>query len=137
LAASTPDDWHFKESITLLAPKGNANVIFSSEPLDGKYDTEAYANIQGDLLYREFPGFRQFSLEEFVLVSGQQGLLRRFEWTPPDGAPVTQMQFYYASNGRGYTATATATSKDISEVELQLSEILDGLAIEPLAIEPQ
>lgn len=34
LTAPLPEGWFAKESITLLAPDGQANVIASSEPLD-------------------------------------------------------------------------------------------------------
>jgi hypothetical protein len=130
LTAELPTGWVAKESITLLAPTGTANVIASSEPLAPGIDLEEYAGIQGRLLREEFPGFEEhaFRREEFL---GRQGVyLREFSWKPSDGQPVTQVQLYYAEPGRGYTATATTPSEHYPELALQLRQVLEGLLIE-------
>ena len=45
LSEPTPDDnWVWKESLTFLAAEGQANVIFSSEPLDPSVDLERYTS---------------------------------------------------------------------------------------------
>src|SRR4051794_34286815 len=130
ISAPLPQDWYAKDSLTLLAPDGQANVIASSEPLSPDIDTARYADVQGDLLEREFPGFRQISFEETDAFGGRRGHLRRFEWLPPDGEAVTQIQLYYAEAGRGYTATATTPSSEFARYELELRDVLDGLLLE-------
>jgi hypothetical protein len=129
LSAVMPTDWFVKESITLLHPKGRANVIASSEPLDAQIDTEKYAGVQGDVLEAEFNGYEELAFEPKRIFGGREGLMRRFSWAPEDGVPVTQIQLYYAEAGRGYTATATVPSSAFSELELQLMDILEGLSV--------
>lgn len=125
-----PEGWFAKESITLLAPDGQANLIASSEPLDAGIDAQQYAEVQGDLLRQEFEGYREFRFEPTQLLGGRQCYLRHFEWSPPDGAPVTQIQLYYAEDGRGYTATATTPSAQFDRYAFRLRQILDGILIE-------
>lgn len=122
------ESWFAKESVTLLAPDGQANVIASSEPLDPGITTQEYADVQGDLLRREFPAYREHSFKPFPAF-GRQGFLRVFEWSPPDGVPVTQMQMYYAEDGRGYTATATTPSTKFARFEQIFGQILRDIAI--------
>jgi len=133
LTAALPEGWFVKESITLLDPDGQANVIASTEPLDPNIDAQWYAEVQGDLLRREFREYREFHFGPTRVFGGRQGYMRRFEWTPPeaDAVPVTQLQLYYAENGRGYTATATTPTSQIQRFELLLRQILGGLRIEP------
>lgn len=130
LTAPLPEGWFAKESITLLAPDGQANIIASSEPLDPSIDTDRYAEVQGELLRKEFPGYREFAYEPAQMLGGRRGFIRRFEWTPPDGVPVTQIQLYYAENGRGYTATATTPSTAFERFELQFRQLLGGLQLD-------
>ena len=125
-----PDGWFTKESITLLAPDGQANVIASSEPLDPSIGVEQYAQVQGDLLRKEFPGYREFSYRS-VTAFGQPGYLRHFEWTPPDGVRVTQLQVYTVTTGRGWTATATTPSTNFHRFEVAFYATLAGLSMEP------
>lgn len=124
-----PEDWFAKESLTLLAPDGRANVIASSEPLDETISTEAYAEVQGDVLRLEFPGYRELAYESMQVFGGRRGLLRRFEWSPPDGEAITQLQIYCAEGGRGYTATATTPTADYLRFEQQLVEVLESLEL--------
>jgi hypothetical protein len=130
LTSVLPTGWFAKESITLLAPDGQANIIASSEPLDDSIDTHRYAEVQGDLLRKEFPAYQEFSYGQ-VPMFGSTGYRRQFEWTPPDGAAVTQIQLYYATRGRGYTATATTPSSVFPAVEAVLNMVLESLAISP------
>lgn len=130
LTAPLPEGWFAKESITLLAPDGKANVIASSEPLDQGIDTQRYAEVQGELLRKEFPGYREFAFEPTKMLGDRQGYIRRFEWTPPDGVAVTQIQLYYAENGRGYTATATTPTTDFERFEMQFRQLLGGLKLD-------
>ena len=127
LQAAMPDTWFTKESITLLAPDGQANVIASTEPLDATVDTAAYAAVQGDLLQKEFPEYAEQDLHEEFLLGGRLCIVRRFSWTPPDGESVTQIQIYHAAGGRGYTATGTTPTAHFPEVDLQMQQILEGL----------
>jgi tetratricopeptide (TPR) repeat protein len=129
ISAGLPAGWFAKESMTLLAPDGKANVIASSEPLEPGISTETYADVQGQLLEAEFPGYREFSFEWVSLLGGRQTRLRRFEWVPPDGEPVTQVQIYYVQEGRGFTTTATTPSANYQTVAIQLREVLEHVAI--------
>jgi hypothetical protein len=130
ISAPLPEGWFPKEQITLLAPSGQANVIASSEPLEPSLDAKAYAEAQGELLRKEFPGYLEVAFEGMTLFGGRSGFLRRFRWTPPDGEPVTQIQLYYAEDGRGYTATATSPTKEFAKYEPQLVDVLEGLTID-------
>jgi tetratricopeptide (TPR) repeat protein len=127
LRGALPDEWLLKESVTLLAPDGRANVIVSSEPLDPSIDTADYADLQGRLLRAEFPGFTEHEVSETPVLGGAFGVRRLLSWTPPDADPVTQIQVYLVRGGRGYTATATASTEDFHAVELQLRQVLDAL----------
>jgi hypothetical protein len=102
----------------------------SSEPLDLDIDTQAYAQVQGDVLRDEFPGYREFVFEPTQIFGGRAGILRRFEWKPPDGEPVIQIQLYYVEHGRGYTATATTLAIYAKRFELDLRLVLGGLRID-------
>jgi hypothetical protein len=130
ISALLPTSWFAKEQITLLAPDGRANVIASSEPLDPSIDGKRYAEVQGELLNNEFPGYRQQTFEEMVVFGNRQGFLRRFQWTPPDDVQVTQMQLYYVEDGRGYTCTATSPSTEFGRYEDEILAILKSLTID-------
>ena len=119
-----PSGWFWKESLTFLAPDGQANVIVSSEPLDPSIDTTRYAEAQGDLLRSEFPGYQEHEFSKTSAFGFEDGYLRRFEWTPPDGEPVTQLQIYAVRQSRGYTATATATTTRYLANEEAMLDIL-------------
>jgi hypothetical protein len=125
-----PDGWAAKESITLLEPNRKANVIASSEPLAAGIDTKSYADMQGDLLRSDFPGYTETLFEPTEVWNGRPGYIRRFQWEPPNVPPVTQIQIYYTENGQGFTATATVPSEDSEHFELQLRLILGGLTID-------
>ncbi|WP_166786570.1 tetratricopeptide repeat protein [Cryobacterium sp. TMT1-19] len=129
IIALVPDGWLVKESTTLLSPDGRSNIIASSEPLDSSIDTDQYADIQGDLLDKEFPEYEEKSFERVAVLGNRDGYLRTFEWTPPDGVRVAQAQLYYAELGRGYTATATTTAENLKSVELILLEVLRNLRL--------
>jgi hypothetical protein len=129
LSAPLPEGWFAKESVTLLAPDGQANIIASSEPLDPSIDTTRYATVQGDLLFKEFPGYQQWAFEPANMFGGRQGYVRRFSWAPPDGVPITQVQLYYAEGGRGYTATATSPTPQFPRFETTFRQVLGGLQI--------
>jgi hypothetical protein len=137
ISALLPATWFAKEQITLLAPDGQANIIASSEPLDPAIDAERYARIQGELLESEFPGYRQQAFEEMVVFGNRRGFLRRFQWTPPDGVQVTQMQIYYIEDGRGYMSTATSPSSEFGRYEAEVLGILRSLSIDQTGTAPR
>src|SRR5439155_15602789 len=110
-------------------PGGQAHVIAASEPLDPGVSAGTYATIQGDLLRKEFPGFREEEFRSFPFL-GASGFLRVFSWHPPDGVPVSQMQVYWAENGRGYTATATTPSSLFRDHQQIFEAMLGGLRLE-------
>lgn len=123
-----PEGWYFKTSVTVLAPDGQGNVIASSEPLDPSIDTDRYAMVQLDLLRAEFPAFSEHATGRLDL-DGVAAIWRRFSWTPPDGAPVTQLQLYATASGRGYTATATTLTTSWNRFEEQFHNTLRSLTI--------
>jgi hypothetical protein len=133
ISVPLPEGWFPKESITLLEPTGRANVIASSEPLEPGMNAQTYAELQGNLLRTEFPEYDEFTFEPMTVFGGRDGFLRRFEWTPPDGVPITQIQVYYAENGRGYTATATSPTQEFAKHEQSIIAVLEGLRIDPAA----
>jgi hypothetical protein len=126
--SDVPDGWFHKQSITLLAPDGQANMIVSSEPLDPILTTDHYAQIQADLLRREFPGFREHEVGRVVLGSGHEAVWRAFSWVPPDGVSVTQLQVYVADRGRGYTATGTTPTNNWNQVEAVFHRMVSSLS---------
>jgi hypothetical protein len=119
-----------KESFTLLAPDGQANIIASSEPLDRSIETRQYADVQGDLLAQEFPDYFSLSYESALVFGRRPGYIRTFTWKPPDGVPVTQIQAYYARDGRGYTATATTPSERFEDFEADFRRVLLGMTLD-------
>jgi len=123
LIGVAPASWAFKESVTFIAPSGDANVIASSEPLGPDIDLARYVDVQGALLEDEFPGYLQLSLEA-IEVFGTSGMLRVFEWSPPDSRPVGQMQVYAVLDQRGFTATATATLENFNKYESVFARML-------------
>jgi hypothetical protein len=129
LSVDVPDGWRAKESITLLAGDGTANVITSSEPLDPEVTTSEYATRQGELLRSEFPGFEELSFDATRLLGNRDGYLRRFRWHPPDGRAVLQVQMYFVEDGRGYTATATLVAS-ATEWERTAVEVLRSIRID-------
>ena len=106
-------------------------MIASSESLDPNINAHRYAEIQGQLLREECPGYREFQFGPTELLEERQGYMRRFEWTPPDGRPVTQMQLYCVEKDRGFTATSTTPSTHVQHFELVLRQIPGELRIEP------
>jgi hypothetical protein len=129
MSIAVPDGWFFKESFTVLAPDGKSNLIFSSEALDASITADEYAQVQGDLLESDFPDYHQISFEQFALQEEGVANLRLFEWSPPDGDPVTQAQIYYVIPGRGFTATATASSLHFPGVSATLFDALRSIAV--------
>jgi hypothetical protein len=128
LGAALPHGWVHKESLTLLDTDGQANVVFSSEPVAEDIDTEKYAGIQGSLLGDEFPGYEEFVFET-TRLSGHEAFYRRFQWAPPGGEPVTQIQTYLVIDGRGYTATATSLSTNFHDFDDLFGDVLERLSI--------
>ena len=124
------DGWLAKESLTLRAADGMANVIASSEPLDPATDSKAYAAAQDQVL-GELPGFLQHAFERREMFGDRRGFMRRFEWLEPDGVAIMQVQLYYADAGRGYTATATTPKSEFGRYEFTLEDVLESLVIKP------
>jgi tetratricopeptide (TPR) repeat protein len=129
LSIARPPGWGVKESVTLLEPSGQANVIVSTEPVPPGTTTEDYARANEEQMDQgDFPGYRQFSREETEFANGGPAIVRRFEWTPPDGATVTQIQLYHVDGDRGLTATGTTTSASYDDLELDLEQLLLSIA---------
>lgn len=129
LTCLLPTNWFVKESITLLAPDGQGNVIMSSEPLDRTITSFRYAAIQGELLRKEFASYDEVAFLETTVFGGHVGYLRQFAWTPPGGVRVTQIQLYTAIDGRGYTATATCPTTQFARFEAMFSTLLEALSL--------
>jgi hypothetical protein len=124
--APVPTGWFEKQSVTLLSPDGQANVIASREPLDPTIDTGRYAAVQGDLLRKEFPGYREHAFTVVALGAGP-AYMRHFSWTPPDGVAVVQQQIYFTRPGTGYTATATTPHASAERFAALFDEVLRRL----------
>jgi hypothetical protein len=119
-----------KESLTVLAPYGQANVIVSTDVIDPRMSTEEFASSQGDQLRAEFPGYEELEVSPHSFA-GMPGILRRLRWQPPDGVPVLQLQLYALPEpGRSLTATATTAHAAATLTEPQLLEILDSISID-------
>lgn len=130
LSASLPEGWRTEETIKLFAPHGEANVLVSRELLDPGITTQQYSRKQTNVLRKDFPGYRELALVEAQFLAGRPAYIRRFEWKPPDGEPVMQIQLYYADKGQGIVATATTTSTNFERFELQLRQVLSGIMLE-------
>jgi hypothetical protein len=130
IQAPRPAEWFFKESITVIAPHGEANVIISGEPLSPHISVDRYAEVQGELLAAEFPGYHQDSFEPSVVFGHHLGYLRQFSWRPPDGVPVTQLQCYAVQESRGYTGTATTPTTGFGRHEDVLRWVLASASID-------
>ncbi len=131
LTAPLIQGWFAKESVTLMTPDERGNVIAASEPIDEDIDTRRFALIHGVLLRKEFSGYHEIAFQPAQVLGGKSGYMRRFEWTPSDGIPVTQIQLYYAERGRGYTVTATAQSTQFERFEMQFRLLLRDVLLEP------
>jgi hypothetical protein len=125
-----PDGWFSKQSWTLLAPDGQANIIVSCEPLAPSIDTATYAASQGSLLAREFNRYTEHLFTQVELTGGP-ALLRIFGWSPPDGVPVTQHQMYWAVPGVGYTATATVPSTQHDRFRTIFDDVMTRVRLLP------
>jgi hypothetical protein len=130
VAAELPRGWFVKESLTLISPDGQANLIFSLEVIDENLDSHGYADAQATVLRNNFGAYREFAYGPSQVFGGRPGYYRQFEWTPEDGIPVTHIQQYFADNGRGYTATVTTPSSLFPAVESVLRDLLVSLTIE-------
>jgi hypothetical protein len=131
LSIQVPDDWvAAKESIQVLAPHGQANVIVSGEDAGPMQTTEDYVAAHEHALRSQIEGYREISFGPASVFRGRPGYLRHFEWAPPDGVPVTQLQAYLLHAGRGYTATATVPSTRFGALESDLRALLDGIGID-------
>lgn len=125
-----PEAWFAKESLTLIAPDGQANVIASGEPIPWDIDVASYADVQGGQLRAKFSRYLEHEFGPVVLANGLQGYRRRFEWTPPDGVPVTQIQVYYAEPGRGYSVTATTPTTQFDRFETIFQRVQGGIQLD-------
>jgi hypothetical protein len=129
IGMGVPAGWYAKESLTVMDPHGQANVIVSSEPVDSTIDSATYASIQGELLDKEFVGYYEESFEPITVFGGRSGFIRRFGWSPPDGVPVRQIQVYVVEEGRGFTATATTPLTSFERFEATFPEVIGSLDI--------
>jgi hypothetical protein len=123
------DGWSSQESITLLAPDGQANVIASAEALSSAMAAQEFAEslLKG---LRAFDGYQTLDFGPRLVFGGRPGYTRTFSWQPQEGGRVTQIQLYYAEAARGYTATATTPSSEFDRYEDQLRECLDHLVLD-------
>jgi hypothetical protein len=130
LRIDLPEGWvAAKESVQVLAPAQQANVIVSSEDTGPLTTTEEYVAAHEHALRTQIEGYREISFAPAPVFGGRPGYLRHFEWQPPDGVPVTQLQAYLLDDGRGYTATATVPTSRFADLETSLRAVLDGIGI--------
>lgn len=105
LLAEPPPGWLVKKNPTLFAPDGRATVITSRDPSGPSPTTTQYADLQGELLVREFSGFRHRSYDLTVVFGEFPGYVREFSRTPPGGVELTLIQCSCVVGGRGYPVT--------------------------------
>ncbi len=118
-----PPEWTARETLTLIAPDGRANVTASSEPVSPDTTPEEFAvAIGASLAGGECPGYSEVSFGPTSTIGGEPAWLRTFNWDPPDADPVTQVQPYFTRRGRGYTLTATSAVDDHQRYEQMLTE---------------
>jgi hypothetical protein len=130
LLIKLPDGWSMaKESIQLVAPHAIANVIVSSEDAGPVETTEQYAAAHHGTLRTEFDGYHEIAFGPAIILGGHEGYLRHFEWAPPNGVGVTQLQAYLVHDGRAYTATATSPTNNFAAVEPVLRQILEQVIV--------
>jgi hypothetical protein len=80
---------------------------------------------------QEFPGYCELGREPTLLGDGIPAVVRHLEWTPPDGAQVTQIQLYRVDGDRGLMATGTTTSASWDDLELGLEQLLLSVTAGP------
>jgi len=131
IGGEIPTGWLWKETMTLLAPDGTSNVIASSEPLPDGVDAAAFARSQGELLYRTLPAYAELDFSPSAAFGTPDGFVRTFEWAPPEGQPVTQVQIYAVVGNRAYTATATAEKQSFPAARTALLEVLRSVVARP------
>jgi hypothetical protein len=125
-----PPDWATRETLTLSHPSGQANIMVSTEAVAPETTTEEYAEAAGQQFRQaELADFREGEIESTQLADGTPALMRRLEWTPEEGEPVTQIQLYSAGGGRAVTATGTTLSASFRQFELELEQLLLTLAV--------
>lgn len=129
VAADVPAEWQWKESVTIVAPDQQTNVIASSEPMPAGMDLRGFADSQGELLRSQLPGFAEVDLSPSPAFGQADGFVRTFQWNPPESLPVTQIQIYAVVSGRGYTATATATTDTFGAAKPALLALLASLTV--------
>lgn len=126
LKLGVPTGWLIKESLSLQAPDGQGNLNYYSEPLDHSVDAEEFVRAQGDRMRTELPHYVESALGRAVLPGNREGRLRWFQWVPPDGVPVTQLQQYEVGPGRGYIATATSPTGTFHAFEADFRAVLSS-----------
>ena len=132
-----PEGWQANDSVTLVAPDGQANVIVSSQQIPDEMSTEEFASAMNEALDSpDFATVKVISFGPSDMLSGRDAWLRHFEWEPEDSPPVSQMQLYHAEAGRGYTATATVPTTEAERYELTLGQLLSGLTLASAAEQP-
>jgi hypothetical protein len=130
LDESLGDEWRFsptrQNSVRFVNVNGSANILGTAERL-GPITSEAYANNTGLQLERGFAEYEELSLDRTDLRSAVGGFRRVYEWTPPDGRRVRQVQVYIAECRQGYVFTATALATDFSDFERAFASAFDSL----------
>jgi tetratricopeptide (TPR) repeat protein len=120
------------EYISLVSSDGQASVVCSLRIIDATIDTQRYAPSRAQMLYGEFPGYRELASAETQFLGERTALLRRFEWEPETwaGEKAITIQTYWAQHGHGVAATAMTHTSNFQRYEFQLRGILDGLRLE-------
>jgi hypothetical protein len=138
LVIECPENWFYKESLTLLDPDGGSNIIVSTEPLSPELTTEQYAAIQGDLLRKEFSGFEEHSFGPAAILGISANVaIRDFSWSPPEGSPrVRQLQLYAVLQRRGITLTCTAPEENFPRYESILRATMETLEVDERRLGP-
>ena len=129
LRARLPAGWMPNESLNLIAPAGDANIIASIEAVDPGLDAAGYSDSQSKLMAQEFRLWKELDVLSIPVFGGRDGYLRFFAWAPADGAPVIQMQAFFAEGGSGYVATGTCLLDAFESLGTALTETVLGFRL--------
>ena len=139
LTVQQPAGWFVREAVEITAGELRGHVTAASEPVEAGTTAADYADRYEAILSSTLSGYTELGRDTRRMFGGREAVVRRFEWSPPGGERVTQLQAYCVDGDLGYVATATAMSAWFSKVESRLEQLLSNIAPqddEPLVAEP-
>jgi tetratricopeptide (TPR) repeat protein len=129
LRGRLPAGWMPTEQLVLLSPERDANIVAIIEAIDPGLDATAFAEIQDELLAKEFRLYKELAVQPAKVFGGRDGHVRFFAQSPTSGAPLIQCQAYYAEHGRAYHATGTCHLTEFARLAPVIAQALTGVRI--------